>query len=302
MAVDNRLSNTMRYQSFAAFLIGLVAAFASFACAQGQAQASQKQSDLLQPAPIRAQPLYELCQALVDNNNSVPAAITELKDKDSKKRIKAAETLTKACDSRAMNPLLAVIRDDSEVAVRVAAVEALGQLGDQQAIDPLIEMIESSDWRVRVAMARTLTSFQVYRSSNAVLNVLSNPGDKKVTEEGDLRARCQGILQVNQLRDVRFSRKAVGFLFLFLDHENQEFRRIARETAMELKGTRNGHHELLGILKQANFPDFRRKAAYWLGKFNIEETRPALEEAAATDRDSMVRQAAQEALAAMKKQ
>jgi HEAT repeat protein len=276
----------------------LLAAIAvATACAQSQSTGQASGS-----AQIRALPLYESCQALVDNKNSTPAAIAALKDRDSQKRIKAAESLANACDSRATNPLLAVIRDDSDVLVRVAAVEALGQLGDQQAIDPLIEVIESSDWRVRVALARTLVSFQVYRSSNAVLNVLSNPGDKKVTEEGDLRARCQGILQVNQLRDVRFSRKAVGFLFLFLDHENQEFRRIARETAMELKGTRNGYHELLGILKQANFPDFRRKAAYWLGKFNIEETRSALEEAAASDRDSMVRQAAQDALAAMKKQ
>lgn len=252
-------------------------------------------------APIRALPLYEKCDALADNA-AAPAAIAALKDKDADKRIKAAETLAKACDARATNPLLAVIRDDAEVPVRVAAVEALGRLGDQETIDPLVELIEGSDWRVRVALARTLTSFQIYRASNAVLNVLSNPGDKKVTEEGDLRARCQGILQVNQLRDVRFSRKAVGFLFLFLDHENQQFRRIARETMMELKGTRNGYHELLGVLKQANFPDFRVKAAYWLGKFNIEDTRPALEDAAATDRDSLVRQAAQDALAAMKKQ
>ena len=275
----------------------LVAIAAMAACAQSQ---SQNNSPASSSTPIRALPLYEQCTVLVDNNSAVPAALAALKDKDSQKRIKAAETLAKSCDSRATNPLLAALRDD-EVAVRIAAVEALGQLGDKQAIDPLIETVEGSDWRVRVAMARTLTSFQVYRSSNVVLNVLSNPGDKKVTEEGDLRARCQGILQINQLRDVRFSRKAVGFLFLFLDHETQEFRRIARETAMELKGTRNGYHELLGILKQANFPDFRRKAAYWLGKFNIEDTRPALEEAAASDRDSMVRQAAQDALAAMKK-
>ncbi len=280
-------------------LIGclLAALFAAVTCAQSQPSATQAAP----AAPIRALPLYEKCEALADNA-SAPAAIVALKDKDTEKRIKAAALLAKACDARATNPLLAVARDDEEITARVAAVEALGQLGDQQAIDSLIEIIESSDWRVRVALARTLTSFQVYRASNAVLNVMSNPGDRKVTEEGDLRARCQGILQVNQLRDVRFSRKAVGFLFLFLDHENQQFRRIARETMLELKGTRNGYHELLGILKQANFPDFRVKAAYWLGKFNIEDTRSALEEAAASDRDSMVRQAAQDALTTMKKQ
>lgn len=267
----------------------------------GAANARSSSPAASQPPPaVRALPLYEQCPALVENNGAVPAALAALKDKDSQRRVKAAESLARACDSRATLPLLAALKDD-EIAVRVAAVEALGQLGDQQAIDPLIEAIDGADWRVRVALARTLCSFQVYRSNNAVLNLLTNPGDKKITEEGDLRARCAGILAVNQLRDVRFSRKAVGFLFLFLDHDNQDFRKIARETAMELKSTRNGYHELLGILKQANFPDFRRKAAYWLGKYNIEETRSVLEDVAASDRDSMVRQAAQDALAAMKK-
>ncbi|MEP7337488.1 MAG: HEAT repeat domain-containing protein [Acidobacteriota bacterium] len=279
------------------FCFLFVLAATAVACAQSQPQASQPPAS---KPPIRALPLYEQCAALVENAGAT-AAIAVLKDKDSQKRIKAAETLAKSCDSRATKPLLAAVRDDDDVAVRVAAVEALGRLGDQEAIDPLIEAIEGADWHVRLAMTRTLASFQVYRANNATLNVLTNPGDKKITEEGDLRVRCQGILEVNQMRDVRFSRKAIGFLFLFLDHENPEFRRIARETAMALKDTRNGFHELAGILKQHNYPEFRLKAAQWLGKFNIEEARPALEEAAASDRDSNVKQAAQDALAAMKK-
>ncbi|MEO6727278.1 MAG: HEAT repeat domain-containing protein [Blastocatellia bacterium] len=272
----------------------IVLVMSVFACAQSQPQASSAQ-------PIHALPLYKQCQALVDSNAAVPAAIAALKDKDTQKRIKAAETLAKSCDSRATKPLLAAVREDEDLAVRVTAIEALGQLGDQEAIDPLIESIDGAAWQVRLAMARTLASFQVYRANNATLNVLTNPGDKKITEEGDLRVRCQGILEVNQMRDVRFSRKAIGFLFLFLDHEQPEFRRIARETALELKNTRNGFHELAGILKQHNYPEFRRKAAQWLGKFNMEEARPVLEDAAASDRDSSVKQAAQEALAAMKK-
>jgi HEAT repeat protein len=190
---------------------------------------------------------------------------------------------------------------DSEAAVRVAAVESLGQLGDRGSIDPLIESLQDEDWRVRAALGRTLASFQVYASNNATLNTLANPADGKVTEEGDLRARCTGILMVNQLRDVRFSRKAIGFLFIFLDHDNPALRRIAEETAMELKKTRNGYHELIAILKQHNYPDFRRKAAYWLGKFNLDAARPALELASIADRDSSVQQAAKEALEGMKR-
>src|SRR5262249_3455883 len=158
-----------------------------------------------------------------------------------------------------------------DVPVRIAAVEALGMLGDRSAIEPLIEAIQDEDWRVRAALARALCSFQVYQASNATLNVLANPGDRRGNEENDLPPPRPGILMVNQLGDVRFSRKAIGFLFLFLDYDNQSLRHIAEETAMELKNTRNGYHELIGILKQNNYPNFRRKAAYYLGKFNMEE-------------------------------
>lgn len=249
--------------------------------------------------PIRALPFYEQCKTLSDTNATAPIAIADLKSKDSQTRIKAAETLAKSCDSRATAALLAATKDE-EVSVKVAAVEALGKLGDQEAIDPLIELIEGADWQVRMALVRTLASFQVYRSNNAVLNALTNPGDKKITEESDLRVRCFGILTVNQMRDVRFSRKAIGFLFTFQEHQLPEFRRIAEETGLELRATRNGFHELAGILKQHNFPEFRRKAAYWLGKFSTDEARAVLEDAAANDRDPSVKQAATSALAAMK--
>ncbi len=251
--------------------------------------------------PIRAHSLYEQCPSLQTSNESATNAIASRTDNDAQKRIEAAAGLAKSCDSRAVEPLVAALKD-SEVSVRLAAVEALGQLGDRSAIEPLIEALNDQDWRVRAALGHTLCSFQAYQSSNAALNTLVNSGERKVNDEGDLRARCIGILMVNQLRDVRFSRKAIGFLFTFLDHENAKLRRIAEETALELKNTRNGYHELIGILKQHNYPDFRRKAAYYLGKYNLEEARPALAEAATGDRDPSVQKVAKEALDGMKKQ
>ena len=253
-----------------------------------------------QESSIRAWPLYQQCPSLQASSDTAPGLIASLKGKDAQKRVKAAELLAKSCDSRAVEPLVAALKD-SERSVRIAAVETLGQLGDRSTIEPLIEIATDEDWRVRAALARSLCSFQAYQASNAALNVLSNPGDRKVIDEGDLRARCAGILMVNQLHDVRFSRKAIGFLFLFLDSENQTLRHIAEETALELKNTRNGFHELVGILKQHNYPVFRRKSAYWLGKFNLEEARPALSEASIGDRDSSVQRAAREALEGMKK-
>lgn len=247
---------------------------------------------------VRAVPLYEQCKPQVSASKTTPVAVAALKDKDPQKRVEAARSLAKACDTQATEALMSAFRDEN-LAVRVAAVEALGQLGGEEAIDPLVESIPDQEWQVRWAMIRTLASFQKYRSNNAVLNLLTNPGDKKITDEHDLRVRCFGILMVNQLRDVRFSRKAITFLFMFQDHERQEFRRIAEETGMELRNTRNGYHELAAILKQHSYPEFRRKAAYWLGKFGTDEARAALQEAATNDKDPAVQKAAQDALAAL---
>ncbi len=276
--------------------------YIGFACLMALT-AAKAQTSPSSPS-VRALPLYEQCKILVDASEKAPAliaALSELKDKNPQKRIDAAKTLGKLCDTQATEPLMVAYRDEN-LSVRVAAVEAMGQLGDTEVIDPLIESIPDQDWQVRMALVRTLASFQVYRSNNAVLNLLTNPGDNKITEENDLRVRCFGILTVNQMRDVRFSRKAISFLFMFQDHEKPNFRHIAEEAGLELRNTRNGYHELAAILKYHNFPDFRRKAAYWLGKFSTDEARAALEDSAANDKDPSVKKAAQDALATTKKQ
>jgi HEAT repeat protein len=220
--------------------------------------------------------------------------------RQSNNRIEAVQALAKTCDTRATDTLLSALRDE-DATVRVAAAEALGRLGNRDAIEPMIEvLLADKDWRVRATLGLALGSFNVHAARNATLNVLVNTGNEKVTDEGDMRARCFGILVVNQMRDVRFSRKAVSFLFEFLDHDNPKLRQVAEATAVELQHTRNGKHELVGILQQHNFPEYRRKAAYWLGEWNATEARAALEQTALGDRDSSVQQMAKAALAKLK--
>ncbi|MBI1759972.1 MAG: HEAT repeat domain-containing protein [Acidobacteria bacterium] len=247
--------------------------------------------------------LYEQCEAVAENaanTTAIAKATAELKSTDAKKRIEAVQALTKSCDPRVNDTLLGLLQD-ADATLRVAAVEALGKLGNQDAIDPLIEaLLADKDWRVRAALGLSLGSFNVHRARNATLNVLVNTGNVKVTDEGDMRARCFGILVVNQMRDVRFSRKAISFLFEFVDHDDLKLRQIAEATAVELQHTRNGVHELIGILQQHNFPDYRRKAAYWLGEWHTAEARAALEQTALGDRDSSVQQTAKAALAKLK--
>lgn len=217
---------------------------------------------------MRSLPLYTKCQPpAAAGEERLAIAVKALKDADPAKRINATELLVESCH--------------------------------ESAIDALIDAISDPDWRVRAAVGRALCSFQISRASNAALNALVNPNDRKITDASDLRARCLTILAINQLRDVRYSRKAIGFLFTFLDFEDPEMRRIAEAAAGELKNTRNGFHELVSIVRQHNYPDFRRKAAIYLGTFPKEQAAEILAEVAANDRDDGVRQAAKDALIRM---
>lgn len=227
--------------------------------------------------------------------DGVKRTLAALKDKEPKTRIEAAQQLSKMCDQRAVGPLIAALKDEDPL-VRVAVVEALGHLGDRAAIEPLIEAVQDQDWRVMMALGRALCSFQAHSASDAALNSLANNISRPITDENDLRARCTTILAITQLRDVNFSRKAVYIVFVLLDHERESYRRIAEQTMFELKKTRNGKRELIGILKQNNNPIFRQKAADWLGKLAAEEARGALGEASVADGDARVRGAAAESL------
>jgi HEAT repeat protein len=56
----------------------------------------------------------------------------------------------------------------------------------------------------------------------------------------------------------------------------------------------------MGIIKISNYPEFRRKAVYWLGRWGAPEARELLTETAANDRDASVKAAAVEALTKLK--
>lgn len=249
---------------------------------------------------LKTPELYAQCAQPLKDVASANAALVALKEPAPKKRIAAANTLAQSCDARAVEPLLAALKEDKDAEVRVAAAAALGQLGSVDSVDPMIESLADSDARVRAQLGHSLGSFTVHRARNATLNILVNPGGAEIKDAADLRARCFGILVVNQMIDVRFSRKAIGFLFGFLDNKDPQLRAIAEATAVELQHTRNGLRELMGIIKVHNYPPFRRQAVEWLGRWGDAEARELLTETAANDRDPVVMQMAQEALKRLK--
>lgn len=250
-----------------------------------------------------AEALYVQCESLAPKPSGGIGLKTDLgalKSPQVKVRIEAAERLARSCDRRAVLPLLSVLKNDVEPLARAAAVKALGQLGDPESIDLLREAISDPAWQVRAQLGLSLCSFQVHRSSYDALNQLGNPVDQNIADLSDLFVRSQALLAVNQLRDVNFSRKAVHFLIVLADHDRPEYREMAGQIFIELKKTRNGAHELVGVLKQNLNPSFRVKAAQWIARLGIASAEEALTEAAAEDADPRVRSAATAALAQLR--
>jgi len=249
-----------------------------------------------QTIPIKAVPVYEQCQALTaGTDDGVAKSIAALKSQDAKVRAQAAKQLSKSCDSRAVDPLIDALKD-SDMDVRIAIVEALGKLGDPNSVEFLINVIGSSDWRTRLTLIGALASFKTFLARNAVLNQIANPNGADITDETDMRTRCVAILTVCEMKDVYYSRKSILFLYGFLQSKHENIRKLAEQTLMELKNSRNGASEMAAILRQSNDPSLRRWAATWIGKIGLEGARDALQQAATNDADTSVRQLATESL------
>lgn len=251
-----------------------------------------------QTTPIKSLPVYEQCAALnagTAADDAVAKAIAALKSQDAKSRAQAAQQLAAACDSRGVDPLIDLLKDP-DTSVRVATVEALGRLGDPNSVQLMIDTVGEQNSQVRMAMISAFASFKTFLARNAIANHIANPSGADISDEADMRVRCAAILTACQLKDVQHSRKSILFLYDFLQSKHDNIRKLAEQTMLELKNTRNAASEMAGILSQSNDPMLRRWAAQWIGKIGLTDARGALAEAVATDSDPTVKQLAAESL------
>jgi len=101
----------------------------------------------------------EACGILeMRSDESFKYLIEALKNKKSNKKIKigSAKILGAICNDKAIDPLIATLRDDNKL-VRREASTALTRMGNN-AVDPLINILSDDDWRVRGAAAWALGS------------------------------------------------------------------------------------------------------------------------------------------------
>jgi len=251
------------------------------------------------------QPLYAACAPASGPDAELPKLPAEVESDPlfsekgrSEQKVALIARVRRACQPASAARLLVPLEDE-DPQVRLAAIEALGQIQQPEAIEPLVERVgRETDWQVRTALAWSLASFQSHLPSSAVLNLIANPGSQPIRGgETELRTRCAAILAINQLRDVRYSRKAVVFLFAFLELPDPRMVKVAEDALYLLRETRNGYHEMVGIIRKHGFPDHRSKAAVWLGRWRATSARPVLLEVAAKETHPLVLQAVKEALA-----
>jgi HEAT repeat protein len=121
--------------------------------------------------------------------SAVEPLISVLKgaDVDGDARQAAASALGKIGDTRALEPLIAALKNVIN-GVRQAAAEALGNIGDARALEPLIAVLKKkeADWEekysyVRPAAARALGNIRDSRALGSLITALKD-GNKSVRQ------------------------------------------------------------------------------------------------------------------------
>lgn len=101
-------------------------------------------------------------------------ATNALTDKNAGVRRAAASALGRLDDARAVEPLLAVLRNDSDAQVRRATVSALGELADARAVEPLLAVLQHDpDPETRRAAAWGLSTLGDLRVFELLLDMLA---------------------------------------------------------------------------------------------------------------------------------
>ena len=113
-----------------------------------------------------------------------PWLVSLLGSRDAYVRCLAARELGVLNDSRAVEPLIAALKD-SNADIRVIAASALSRLKDRRAVEPLMATLKDSDARVRLVAAGALGDLKDRHAVEPLKVLLADPDDfvRKVAAE-----------------------------------------------------------------------------------------------------------------------
>jgi HEAT repeat protein len=131
---------------------------------------------------------------------AVESLIIELKDEHSQKRYLVTEALGKIGDARAVEPLIATLKDKH---LRWPAVRALKELGDARSVEPLVTILmKDGDGYIRSDAAKALVKIGL-KATDMLIATLRN-------EHADARSRAAEVL--GEIGDARAVEPLVGLL------------------------------------------------------------------------------------------
>lgn len=204
-------------------------------------------------------------------------------------RARAAGLLGDGKSSRAVEPLIALLRSDESPWARCVAANALGQIGDARALDALLEVLKCDNPALRTAAARALGSVPDARAVEPLIAAL---------EDDDHGVRPAAAFALGQIGDWR----AVEPLIAALEDKNMDrgWRHAMVESvtfALEKTEDRRPLETLVAVLADKKERTLLRcSAARALGARKDPRAVRALIAAVTSDGYAPVRMAAAEAL------
>ncbi|MCP4543059.1 MAG: response regulator [Chloroflexi bacterium] len=166
--------------------------------------------------------------------------VHRLKNKSPDVRENATVALGKLGDTRAVEPLIAILEDVKVASVGASAAEALGKLGDLRAVEPLITILKDENWQMRAAAAEALEQLGDFLAMEPLIAIL---------EDTDWQTRKAAAKALRQFNDPR----SVEPLIATMSDEFWEVRRTAAESLDRLDWKPKVNHT---------------GAVYWIAKQN----------------------------------
>lgn len=190
---------------------------------------------------VRAKALISVSSKEFPNDQVFYELIKALrKDPDTDVRMYAASSLGDYKDKRAVNDLIAAIKENEDkenqnnADVRTEIAMALGEIGDKRALDPLLGLLNDSADDVRYYTAEALGQLGDIKASEPLVQILSN--QQEIRKVRGSAARAIGELKYSSPFIIEVLQSVLDDEVIYADSNwfDNKLGRIAKESLKKL--------------------------------------------------------------------
>jgi HEAT repeat protein len=226
----------------------------------------------------------------IQSEEAIDELIILLHNGDFRVRSSAAFALGWIKTEKAVDPLIQTL-DDNDASVRQRSAEALGRIGSKKAVAPLLQHINDNVKEVRQEIFMALGDFKSEDAVDPLLQILREDLDPKVR-----------WFAANALYKIKSENSVDPLVQILLNNRkclnNQGYALGIKETVEAILGaikSERSVNPLVNALNHGN-SEVRRSAANVLGLIGFPMAVEPLRQVVSSDKDLMVRQAAQVAI------